>query len=83
MVLTFGCQTAESETLEVPVEIEVTRVVEVTVETKPDSETTVALPVVPFFTTDVHTYTSEATGRDYTVYVTLPLGYEMGIQCSM
>ena len=66
IVLVTGCQAAEPEIVEVPVEV--TRLVEV--------ETAEVVADVPFFTTDVRTYTSEATGNDYVVYVTLPLSYE-------
>jgi hypothetical protein len=51
----------------------VTRLVEVVVEAEPAE----APDLVPIFTTDIRTYSSTATGRDYTVYVVLPLSYEM------
>lgn len=72
VIIAVGCQTAVPETVEVPVEVEVTRVVEVMVEAEPAE----APDLVPVFTTDIRTYSSTATGRDYTVYVTLPLFYE-------
>ena len=67
-----GCQTAEPETVEVPVTVEVTRVVEVLAESEPAESP----DLVPVFTTDIRTYSSAATGRDYTVYVILPFSYE-------
>ncbi len=101
LVLIVGCQTAEPETVEVevpvevtrivevseqvevtrvvevPEEVEVTRVVEVEIEVPVEAEVTEVANVFPSMTTEVLAYTSEATGRDYTVYVTLPLSYGM------
>lgn len=77
VVLFTGCQTSEPEV----VEVEVTRIVEVPVEAEAaQAESAEAANVFPSFTTDVRTYHSEATGRDYTAYVTLPLSYGMAGQ---
>lgn len=69
-LLVIAACSAEPETVEVPVEV--TRLVEVVVEAEPAE----APDLVPIFTTDIRTYSSTATGRDYTVYVTLPLSYD-------
>jgi predicted alpha/beta superfamily hydrolase len=71
-LLVLAACSAEPETVDVPVEVEVTRLVEVVVEAEPAE----APDLVPIFTTDIRTYSSTATGRDYTVYVTLPLSYD-------
>ena len=78
VVTVVGCQTAEPTTVEVPVTVEVTRIVEVPVEAEAaDSVTSESPAIVPGLTTDVRTYSSEVNGREYTIYVTLPLSYEM------
>jgi len=73
VVLTVGCQTAEPETVEVPVEVEVTRIVEVPVEqSAPESP-----PINPMLPIEFDTIESSATGREYTLTVVLPLSYGM------
>jgi predicted alpha/beta superfamily hydrolase len=79
VVFTVGCQLAEPEVVEVPVEVEVevTRIVEVLAEQSLNESPAESPALFPHFATDVRSYSSEVTGRDYTVYVTLPLSYEM------
>lgn len=72
-VFMIGCQAAEPEVVEVEVPVEVTRIVEVMIEAEPAG---IPTSVFPSFTTEVLAYDSE-NGRSYTVYVTLPLSYEM------
>jgi predicted alpha/beta superfamily hydrolase len=71
VLLSTGCSTTTPEpiTVEVPVTVEVTRVVEVTSEpVASGAEATIPM-------TEVTTLHSSAVGRDYTIYVALPLSY--------
>lgn len=102
IVTVVACQAEEPQTVEVPVTVQVTRVVEVQAEVEVtrlveepvitevtrvvevmseaepvEAEAAEVLPVSPSMTTDVRTFSSAATGRDYVVYVTLPFSYEM------
>lgn len=71
VLLLTGCSstTPEPAIVEVPVTVEVTRVVEVASE--PAASGTEA--TIPW--TEVRTLHSSAVGRDYTIYVALPLSY--------
>ena len=66
-----GCEAAQAEPVTATEIVEVTRIVEVTpVAGDPDG-----LPIVPGVTIDVRQYQS-LNGREYVVYVFLPLSYE-------
>ena len=59
--------------VEVPVEVEVTRIVEVPMEqSSPDSR-----PINPFMPVEFDSIESSATGREYTLTIVLPMSYMM------
>ena len=73
-VLVAGCQTAEPEVVEVPVEVEVTRIVEVPVEAAPAAAAPGLSPMMPV---EFDSFDSSIMDREYALTVALPMSYEM------
>ena len=73
-VFAVSCQTAETEVVEVPVEVEVTRIVEVPVEVEPAAAAPGLSPMMPV---EFDTFNSSIMGRDYALTVALPMSYGM------
>jgi predicted alpha/beta superfamily hydrolase len=73
VVFITGCQTAEPVIVEVPVEVEVTRIVEVPVEAVAAESPSLSqmMPV------EFDRIASNATGREYALTISLPLSYGM------
>jgi len=83
LVIASGCQAVVPEAVEVPVTVEVTRIVEMPIEEASEAEAPVEQPAAdapvinPMFPMEFDTIESSATGQEYAITVVLPLTYGM------